>query len=242
MPSLVRGLAKLAADDLEPGLKKILTAGEVVDASLRSLAAKRLGATIHDKYSTQEAGCMAIQCPECTSYHVQSEAVIVEVLDDSGRPCGPGEIGRVVVTPFFNFATPLIRYDVGDFAEVGATCSCGRSLPTLSRIMGRRRNILVAPDGKHYWPTLDLFDFFVVAQSREHQFRQVGPNELEIWLIVDSPRTPAQEDQMRRIVAAVLPCPFEIRFRYVSEFERGPSGKHEEFISFVSDPPRNAPA
>ena len=121
MPSLVRWPCEARGRQFGAGLKKILTAGEVVDASLRSLAAKRLGATIHDKYSTQEAGCMAIQCPECTSYHVQSEAVIVEVLDDSGRPCRPGEIGRVVVTPFFNFATPLIRYDVGDFAEVGAT-------------------------------------------------------------------------------------------------------------------------
>lgn len=242
MPSLVRGYAKLAADNSEPMFKKILTTGEVVDASLRALVAKRLGSTIHDKYATQEAGCMAIQCPECASYHVQSEAVIVEVLDDNNRPCRPGEIGRVVVTPFFNFATPLIRYDLGDFAEVGGKCSCGRSLPTLSRIMGRRRNILIAPDGKHYWPTLDSFDFFVIAQSREHQFRQVGSTELEIWLIVDSPRTPEQEDQMRRIVAAALPCPFDIRFRYVSQFERGPGGKHEEFVSFVSDPPRNATA
>jgi phenylacetate-CoA ligase len=242
MPSLIRGYAHIAGDDARPGLECILTAGEVVDPALRSLAAKRLGAKIHDKYSTQEAGCMAIQCPDCEAYHVQSEAVILEVLDDAGKPCKPGEIGRVVVTPFFNFATPLFRYDIGDFAEVGSACSCGRSLPTLSRIMGRRRNILVAPDGKHYWPTLDSFEFFVIAQSREHQFRQVAPDVLEIWLVVDSPRTPEQEEAMRRIIAAALPSPFEIRFRYVAEFPRGPSGKHEEFISFVSDPPRNAAA
>ena len=241
MPSLVRCYAKLADRKTEPVLKQILTTGEVVDASLRSLAATRLGTTIHDKYSTQEAGCMAIQCPDAASYHVQSEAVILEVLDDNGRPCRPGEIGRVVVTPLFNFATPLIRYEVGDFAEAGSACTCGRSLPTLSRIMGRRRNILVGPDGNHYWPTLDSFDFFSVAQSREHQFRQVGPDVLEVWLIVDSPRTPAQEDEMRRIVAAALPAPFEIHFRYVSEFQRGPTGKHDEFISFVSDRLRNAP-
>ena len=240
MPSLIRGYAHIADENAKIGLERILTAGEVVDAPLRALAEKRLGAKIHDKYSTQEAGCMAIQCPDCDAYHVQSEAVILEVLDDQGKPCKPGEIGRVVVTPFFNFAMPLLRYDIGDFAEVGAACRCGRSLPTLSRIMGRRRNILVAPDGKHYWPTLDSFDFFYFSQSREHQFRQVAPNELEIWLVVDSPRTPEQEEAMRKIIAAAMPSPFEIRFRYVSEFPRGPSGKHEEFISFVSDPRRAA--
>ncbi len=239
-PALVRSYAKLPSDTAEPLLKRILTTGEVVDGPLRTLAAARLGAKIHDKYATQEAGCMAIQCPDAASYHIQSEAVIVEVVDDNGKPCRPGEIGRVLVTPFFNLATPLIRYEVGDFAEAGAACTCGRSLPTLSRIMGRRRNILIGQDGKHYWPTLDSFDFFKVAQSREHQFRQIAPDVIEVWLIVDSARTAAQEDEMRRLVVSSLPGRFEVRFRYVSEFQRGPGGKHEEFISFVNDPHRDA--
>ena len=36
-----------------------------------------------------------------------------------------------------NLAGPLIRYEIGDFAEAG-TCECGRSLPTLKRIAPRR--------------------------------------------------------------------------------------------------------
>ena len=236
MPSLVRVFAQLATSTRESALRRILTTGEVVDERLRSLAANRLHAGIHDRYSTQEAGCIAIQCPDSPLYHVQSEAVILEVLDDDDRPCRPGEIGRVVVTPLFNFATPLIRYDIGDFAQVGPPCTCGRTLPTLARIMGRYRNVLIAPDGKHYWPTLDSFEFFQIAQSHEHQFRQLAPNVLEILLAVDSPRAPAEEDRMRKIVAAALPAPFDIRFRYVSQFPRGPGGKHEEFVSFVSDP------
>ena len=66
-----------------------------------------------------------------------SEAIIVEVLDDEGRPCKDGAIGRVVATPLFNLAGPLIRYATGDFAEAG-TCECGRTLPTLKRIAPRR--------------------------------------------------------------------------------------------------------
>jgi phenylacetate-CoA ligase len=213
-----------------------MTTGEIVDPDLRTLAATKLNATIHDRYAAQETGCMAIQCPDADSYHVQSEAVIVEVLDQEGRPCRPGEIGRIVVTPLFNLATPLIRYEIGDFAEFGGACECGRSLPMLKRIMGRRRNMLVGPDGRHYWPQLHGLDFYKVSQSRQHQFRQVSPDVIEVYLVVDSPRTQAQEEDMRRIVAAALPAPFEIRFRYVSEFPRGPSDKQEELISFVADP------
>jgi phenylacetate-CoA ligase len=233
-PSMARAFAQYLGREPGVSLSRMLTTGEVVDSDLRSLVTETLGTDIYDRYSSQEAGCMAIQCPEGEGYHVQSEAVIVEVLDDAGRPCRTGEIGRVVVTPLFNFATPLIRYELGDFAEVGGPCSCGRGLPLLNRIMGRRRNILVAADGRHYWPTLESFDFFRVAQSRAHQFRQIAPDVLEVWLVVESPRTPAQEDEMRKIVGASLPGQFDIRFRYLAEFPRTPNGKHEEFVSLVS--------
>jgi phenylacetate-CoA ligase len=235
-PSMVRGFAQYPGREGGLALSRILTTGEVVDRDLRALVHDTLGVHIYDRYSSQEAGCMAIQCPAGDGYHVQSESVILEVLDNAGKPCRPGEIGRVVVTPLFNFATPLLRYELGDFAEVGGVCRCGRGLPLLNRIMGRRRNILLGPDGRHYWPTLESFDFFQVAQSRAHQFRQVAPGVLEVWLVVESPRTAAQEDEMRRIVAASLPGPFDIRFRYVDEFPRTANGKHEEFISYVTPP------
>lgn len=134
--ALVRELAK-AAGDGELAFRGILTRGDAVDAELRTLTSKRFNAAIHDRYAPAETGCVAIQCPDTTAYHAQSEAIIVEVLNDEGQACGDGEIGRVVVTPLFNLAGPLIRYATGDFAEAG-TCECGRSLPTLKRIAPRR--------------------------------------------------------------------------------------------------------
>ena len=88
-------------------------------------------------YTCQEAGYLALQCPDYPHFHVQSENVLLEVVDDVGQPCGPGEVGRVLITSLNNFATPLIRYELGDYAEVGAPCPCGRGLPVLKRIMGR---------------------------------------------------------------------------------------------------------
>jgi phenylacetate-coenzyme A ligase PaaK-like adenylate-forming protein len=71
---------------------------------------------------------------------VQSESVLLEIVDDAGRACAPGRAGRVVVTSLHNFATPLIRYELGDLAEFGAPCACGRSLPVISRVLGRSRS------------------------------------------------------------------------------------------------------
>jgi phenylacetate-CoA ligase len=53
-----------------------------------------------------------------------------------------------VVTPLHNFAMPLIRYAIGDYAEAGPPCACGRGLPVLARILGRARNLLTLPHGE----------------------------------------------------------------------------------------------
>ena len=95
-----------------------------------------------------------------------AESVLVEILNDDGTPCAPGEIGRVVVTALQNFATPLIRYEVGDYAEASAPCPCGRGLPVIRRIMGRVRNLLVLPDGKKIWPAFGSRGLTEIAPIR----------------------------------------------------------------------------
>ena len=49
---------------------------------------------------------------------------------------------------------PLLRYEIGDYAEVGDPCPCGRGLPVLRRILGRKRNTCLLPDGSRRWPSL----------------------------------------------------------------------------------------
>jgi phenylacetate-CoA ligase len=100
-------------------LRQAMTISEALSPGLREACREVWGVEIADTYSNQEHGALALQCPEHTHYHVQSEAVLLEVLDEGGRPCGPGEVGRVVITPLHAFAMPLIRYEVGDYAEVG---------------------------------------------------------------------------------------------------------------------------
>ncbi len=236
MPSILRGLAGVAPPALAGALRisAALTVGEVVDQELRRSVEARFGMRIHDAYACQEAGCLAIQCPSAPAYHVPAETVIVEVVDQLGRPCRAGETGRVLVTPLFNFAAPLFRYALGDYAEAGEACSCGRQLPVLRRIRGRRRNSFVTVDGRLLWPDLDIFATQTVAPIREYQFRQTAFDQLEVSLAVDSPLRPGQENALRTLIAAAFfEVPLQIRIRYVAGFPPTANGKHEEFISSV---------
>jgi phenylacetate-CoA ligase len=123
------------------GLDALLSSAEPLAPDLRQLARELWGTRVIDTYSCAEAGVLALQCPRRDHFHVQAETAIVEILDEAGRACAPGQTGRVVVTDLVNFGMPLIRYAPGDYAEAGAPCDCGRGLPVLTRIAGR------GPDG-----------------------------------------------------------------------------------------------
>lgn len=219
-------------------LREVRTMGEALHEDTRGLCREAWQAPVVDVYSAEEVGYIALQCPEHEHYHVQSESLLVEVLDEQGDPCAAGQTGRVVVTDLHNYAMPLLRYEIGDYAEVGPPCPCGRGLPVLSRIAGRVRNMLVASDGKRYFPFFGTRSMPGLDVLRQHQFVQKSPNLVEARLVVAAPFSAGQERAMREHVLSRLPAGFEVRFVYVDRIARSPSGKFEDFVSELQAPRR----
>lgn len=217
------------------GLRQIRAIGETLPPSLREATRASLGVEIADTYSSQEIGYIALQCPDSGLYHVMSEGVIVEVLDPGGRPCVEGEVGRVTVTDLHNFATPLVRYDIGDFAEVAGPCACGRGLPALRRILGRERNLILLPDGSRHWPLVGFGRFREVAPIAQYQLIQHSREEIEVRLVAERPLTLDEEASLGDVIRGALGHAFQLRFAYFdAEIPRGPGGKFEEFVCRAS--------
>jgi len=239
-PSNVAELASsaLAQGIKLPGLRQVRTLGEVLTPEVRELCRVAWDVPVTDVYSSDEIGYLALQCPAGDEYHVQSEGVLLEVLDEEDRPCLPGQVGRVVVTDLHNFATPLVRYELGDYAEPGASCACGRGLPVLRRIMGRTRNILLAPDGKRYWPFFGTRSFAKIAPVLQQQFVQKSRDLVEARLVTAAPLTQEQEQELRSHIASRLPPGFSVTITRIAEIPRSAGGKFEDFISEVTVPPR----
>lgn len=214
-----------------PELRHVRTISETVSPQLRDRVRSFFGLEIEDSYSAQEAGIIAIQCPDCGQYHVMAETLIVEVVDAEGVPCQPGEVGRILVTDFTNFATPIIRYEIGDYAEMGGVAECGRGLPTLRRILGRERNLIVMPDGSRRWPLSGYLGFPSIAQILQFQFVQVSRSEIEVNLVTAAPLDQWQEHDLREVITEALGHRFEISFHYFDgAIPRGANGKFEEFV------------
>ena len=213
------------------GLLEMRSIGEMMDDDLRERARRVLGVPVVDLYSCQEGGYLASQCPDHDHYHVQSENVLLEVLDTNGKPCAPGEVGRVVITALHNFATPLIRYEVGDWAEVGTPCPCGRGLPVLKRVLGRYRNLVTLPSGEQRWVRLGFEDLAAVAPQAGMQMVQTGLEDIDVRLVSKSPLSATQLDAIRAFIHHNLGHPFRLRFEYVDDLRNPANGKIEHFIS-----------
>lgn len=216
-----------------PRLREVRTYGEVVGAELREECRRVLGVPLVDVYSAQEVGAIAFQCPRHEHLHVQSEAVVVEILDDRGNACAPGEIGHVVVTSLHNFAMPFIRYRLGDLARVGPPCDCGRGLPVLDGIMGRVRNMAMLPDGRRFWPRIRAGELAGIVPLRQFRLVQKAPDRMELLIVADGAPTAEQMRALQDNVRLRLGHPFEVSVRRVERIERGRSGKFEDFQSEI---------
>jgi len=217
-----------------PRLQQVRTYGEALPADLRELCGRAWNVPLADMYSAQEVGYIALQCPRYEHYHVQAENLLVEVLDDRNEPCEPGQIGRVVVTNLHNFAMPLVRYDIGDYAETGAECGCGRRLPVLKRIVGRVRNMVTLPDGRQHWASIPSSQWGSAAPVTQLQMVQKSRAVILVRVVAPQVLKPAERGRLVEALQACLGYPFEMEIEQVSEIQRGAGGKFEEFLSEIN--------
>ncbi len=210
-------------------LREVISVSEVVRPDLRELVREVWGVKLTDMYTAKEVGCIALQCPEHDSYHVQSENVLVEIVNEQNEPCAPGEIGRVLLTTLHKFAMPLIRYEIGDYAVPGNACSCGRGLPVVREILGRTRNMLHLPGGGRRWPLCDLVKEPDLPGILQYQYIQKTIDSVEVNLVVGPSFSREMEPKLIEVVHRRLGYPFKLNLVYRDSIPRSASGKFEDF-------------
>ena len=125
---------------------------EALSPTTRELLNTAFGAHVADRYSSEELGLIAIQCPVDTHLHTLQYYNWVEIVDEKGVACKTGEPGRVLITNLRNLAQPLIRYELGDMATWAEPCGEGISLPVLEPLITRQRETIPLDDGRWIQP------------------------------------------------------------------------------------------
>ena len=210
-------------------LREVRTRSEILYPELRTRVEQFWGVPVTDNYSCEELSIMALQCPDHQHYHVQSESCLIEVLRDDDTPCQPGEVGRTVISSLNNFATPILRYENGDMAEVGEPCSCGRGLPVLNRIIGRVRNVAILPNGERRTPVFLGNTILTSLPIKHFQLIQKTLTDIEARLVVARPLTSEEEAALAKHFNDGFHYDFNFTFVYLDEIKRGVNGKYEVF-------------
>jgi len=236
-PSGIDGILHVLEDTGRrlPLLRRALCGGEAVDDSMRERARRLFGFDVSDNYGSTEA-FIAFQCP-AGSYHINAEHVLVEVVDDTGREVVSGQMGRVLVTTLENFLMPLVRYEIGDYAVAArGECSCGRTLPRLSRILGRQANLFRRPDGGLVsgWPAVGTLREF--PELKFFQLVQKSFVSFCVRYVADRALTPERENHIRETLREDgLWEAAEVAFEQMSDIPRASSGK---FMVTLCEVPR----
>jgi phenylacetate-CoA ligase len=203
-----------------------------IPARARAMIPKLMKTQLYSAYSTAEATKIAHECPQASGgLHVNSELVYVEIIDDDGRPCPPGESGRVVVTPILNTAQPLIRYVQGDTATWGTPCPCGRAHTIIARIDGRLRHRFHFGGVRRFNPSIGFTPYLDILKADRWQVAQTGPMDIEVRFVTKAPDSAIDFPAMTDLYRKNFHDNVKVTYRRLDRIEPTPGGKYIDYVN-----------
>ena len=213
------------------GIKVAFTTGETLYPAQRAVIERVFGAPVANGYGSRDAGFIAHQCP-AGSLHLSAEHIIVELIDESGRPVPAGGKGEVVVTHLATADFPFIRYRTGDLAVLGAEpCACGRSLPVLREVFGRTTDFVRTASGNTMHALALIYEVRDKPGVRAFKFVQAEDLSVELLLVAGSELTGEVEAHLRAGILKRMGEGTELTIRRVSEIPPEKSGKYRYVVS-----------
>ena len=129
----------------ENKVKAVFPTAETVTGEIREVIEKFFHTKVYNQYASSEGAPFIFEC-EKSNLHLELQSGIFEVLDDENNPANEG---KLVVTSFTTYGTPLIRYDIGDSIRLekeGVVCTCGNHNPLVKEILGRIDDFIYSPE------------------------------------------------------------------------------------------------
>jgi phenylacetate-CoA ligase len=178
-----------------PSLKLILTASESLSNNDRQIIELAFNTKVSNHYGLAELVVMMGDCENHCGLHNYDDYGYLELLETE-----TANHKRIVGTHLHNLATPLIRYDTGDIAEVGELIkTCNHSFLTIGNIIGRKDQQILTPEG-YSIPTVNFYTMFESFQQISRwQIIQNSINEVELIVKIKQGADFADEELLTEI-------------------------------------------
>jgi phenylacetate-CoA ligase len=179
---IARYIKQYNIDQIKPN--NIFTTAELLSPNARKLINSVFNIELVDLFGCIEVNRTAWECSEHQGYHMDIDSVLTEFVVDAENVV-PGERGEIVYTCLYNYAMPLIRYEIGDIGiPSDELCTCGRGLPLMKCVEGRKDDFIYLPSGKIISPMLLEWVMEYSHGIIEYQIVQDTIEKISLYLVI----------------------------------------------------------
>lgn len=211
--------------------QRILTAAEALHAPQRQLLERTFSCPVYNTYGCREVMLVAAECGHREGLHLNADHLKVEFGEPLDPMVGNGP-AELLLTDLHNYGMPLLRYANGDLGTpLDGACGCGRGLPRLARVDGRKLDALRTPDGRFVPGEFIVYAFLGVSGIKRYQVIQRRLDTLDIILVRDHGFGDHTLALVRLELARALGSSVTCNFIYADTIPLTPTGKLRVTIS-----------
>jgi phenylacetate-CoA ligase len=220
---------KIRLKDACPSLKVCMVTSEVCTPEDRELMETAFGIPVVNEYGASELSVIAFEDAE-QNWILSEEITYLETTDD----------GDVLATALQNVAYPIIRYRIGDVAELsdGANDRINGKYRCLKQLKGRVNDTIILPSGKR----AAGLTFYYISRSilersgvlREFIIRQTALDTFVLDIVADRDLNDEELKIIRTETACYLEAGLNVSINRVPQLRRPDSGKIKHFYSELS--------
>jgi len=216
-----------------PKLKAVMGSTDKLTFEMRETIQRVFQCEVFDSYNGVDLCNLISECPH-HKLHIIPEVGIVEVVNEKGESCKPGETGELISTGLLNYDQPLIRYRIGDLVKLSIhqDCSCGCKMPVVDENVGRIEDVVIGVDGRE----MRRFNRILIEIPGvvEGQIIQHDLTHFEIKIVASNHLRDEDYHTIKARMQAQL-GEIDLKINVVDSIPRGPNGKFKSVISYVKN-------
>ncbi|HBF09192.1 MAG TPA: hypothetical protein DHW71_13055 [Gammaproteobacteria bacterium] len=236
--------------------KGIVSSAEALTDKNKAFIQDVFKTKVLNRYGSREVGLIASECQHQKGLHINADNVFVEIgrfgeqVDEQGqvsdpeqmgaiqsripRLCNTDESGELIVTDFWNYGMPFIRYRMGDEGhKLPGFCDCGRKLPLLGQVSGRVSDFIIAMNGTRIHGEYFTHIFYDLADVKQFQLVQEKVDQVDLKVVTNGERF-AQEEFVIKEIKKVCGDEVNVNIVQVEHIPPTASGKYLFTISKVA--------
>lgn len=206
-------------------LNSIMTTAGTLHKNQKDLIEEVFQTKIFNRYGSREVGNIASTKDNSDELAV-TKGVFLEVLTKEGEITTNG-VGDILVTSLINYAMPLIRYNIGDMAELETK----NNIQTIKKLYGREVDMFKTKDGSFVDGEFFSDLFYYMEWVYKYQVIQKDYDYILVKIATKSPNNKDIEYIKNGIIKAMGECRVDVEI--VDDIPQLSSGKFRYTISEI---------